>query len=167
VLLVDASGSVAGDELAVAVLTASALAQRMRPDDELAVVAFWSRAVVLRPLSADPRTDVVVDRLFDLRGGGTTDLDLGLRTAAAQLARSRAATRDVLLLSDGVPTESPDPLPAAAALVRAGARLHVLSLSAEPESEAGCAALAATGGGRVASLLRATDAPAAVRTVLG
>ncbi|SDZ21391.1 Mg-chelatase subunit ChlD [Geodermatophilus africanus] len=167
VLLVDASGSVAGDELAVAVLTASALAQRMRPDDELAVVAFWSHAVVLRPLSADPRTDVVVDRLFDLRGGGTTDLDLGLRTAAAQLARSRAATRDVLLLSDGVPTESPDPLPAAAALVRAGARLHVLSLSAEPESEAGCAALAATGGGRVEALRRATDAPAAVRTVLG
>lgn len=167
VLLVDASGSVAGDELAVAVLTASALAQRMRPGDELAVVAFWSRAVVLRPLSADPRADVVVDRLFDLRGGGTTDLDLGLRTAAAQLARSRAAARDVLLLSDGLATESPDPLPAAAALARAGARLHVLSLSAEPDSEAGCAALAATGGGRVAALRRATDAPAAVRTVLG
>ena len=31
VLLVDASGSVAGDELAAAVLTASALVQRMRP----------------------------------------------------------------------------------------------------------------------------------------
>ncbi|WP_232806950.1 vWA domain-containing protein [Geodermatophilus chilensis] len=166
VLLVDASGSVAGDELAVAVLTASALAQRMRPGDELAVVAFWSRAVVLRPLSADPRTDVVVDRLFDLHGGGTTDLDLGLRTAAAQLTRSRAAARDVLLLSDGVPTESPDPLPAAAAVARAGARLHVLSLSEEPESVAGCAALAAAGGGRVARLLRPAQAPAAVRGLL-
>jgi Mg-chelatase subunit ChlD len=167
VLLVDASGSVAGDELAVAVLTASALAQRMRPEDELAVVAFWSRAVVLRALSTDPRTDAVIDRLFDLRGGGTTDLDLGLRTAAAQMARSRAAARDVLLLSDGMPTDSPDPLPAAAALARAGAHLHVLSLSKEPESVANCAALAAAGDGRVAPLLKPTHAPAAVRTLLG
>ncbi|SFK42810.1 vWA domain-containing protein [Geodermatophilus ruber] len=167
VLLVDASGSVAGDELAVAVLTASALAQRMRPEDELAVVAFWSQAVVLRPMSADPRADVVIDRLFDLQGGGTTDLDLGLRTAAQQLARSRAAARDVLLLSDGMPTDSPDPLPAAAALARAGAHLHVLSLSDAPESTANCAALAAAGGGRVAPLHRPTQAPAAVRTLLG
>ncbi|MGY1594687.1 VWA domain-containing protein [Geodermatophilus sp. SYSU D00708] len=167
VLLVDASGSVAGDELAVAVLTASALAQRMRAGDELGVVAFWSQAVVLRPLSTDPRTDTVIDRLFDLDGGGTTDLDLGLRTAAAQLARSRAAARDVLLLSDGMPTDSPDPLPAAAALARAGAHLHVLSLSEEPESVAHCAALAAAGDGRVAPLLRPTQAPAAVRALLG
>jgi Mg-chelatase subunit ChlD len=167
VLLVDASGSVAGDELAVAVLTASALTQRMRPDDELAVVAFWSQAVVLRPMSADPRADVVIDRLFDLQGGGTTDLDLALRTAATQLGRSRAAARDVLLLSDGMPTDSPDPLPAAAALARAGAHLHVLSLSPDPESVANCAALAAAGDGRVAPLLRPTQAPAAVRALLG
>jgi Mg-chelatase subunit ChlD len=166
VLLVDSSGSVAGDELAVAVLTASALAQRMRPGDELAVVAFWSTAVVLQPLSAGVRPDVVVNRLFDLRGSGTTDLDLALRTARQQLARTRTAARDVLLLSDGMPTGSPDPRPAAAALARAGARLHVLGLSAEPESVENCAALAATGGGRAAALHRPSDAPAAVRALL-
>lgn len=166
VLLVDASGSVAGDELAAAVLTAAALAQRMRPGDELAVAAFWSTAVLLQPLSAQPRADVVVDRLFDLRGGGTTDLDLALRTAAGQLARTRTAARDVLLLSDGMPTDSPDPRPAAAALVRAGARLHVLGLSADPGSVASCAALAAAGGGRSAPLLSPSQAPAAVRTLL-
>jgi len=166
VLLVDASGSVAGDELAAAVLTASALVQRMRPGDELGVVAFWSRAVVLRPLSADPRVDVVVDRLCDLRGGGTTDLELALQTAAAQVARSRAADRQVLLLSDGMATESPDPVNAAAALARIPARLHVLALSADEESMATCAALAAAGGGRVAPLHRPSQAPAAVREVL-
>lgn len=167
VLLVDASGSVAGDELAVAVLTAAALTQRMRPGDELGVVAFWSRAVVLRPLSADPRADVVLDRLFDLRGGGTTDLDLALRTAGTQLARTRTAARDVLLLSDGLPTESPEPTGAAAALARIPARLHVLALSAEEESTAACAALATAGGGRVATLHRPSQAPSAVREVLG
>lgn len=167
VLLVDSSGSVAGDELAAAVLTASALAQRMRPGDELGVVAFWSKAVVLRPLSADPRVDVVVDRLCDLRGGGTTDLELALQTAAAELARSRAADRQVLLLSDGIPTESPDPVNAASALTRIPARLQVLALSGEEEAMASCAALAAAGGGRVAALYRPSQAPSAVRELLG
>lgn len=166
VLVVDASGSVAGDELAAAVLTASALAQRMRPGDELAVVAFWSTVVVLQPLTAAARPEVVVDRLFDLRGGGTTDLDLALRTAGQQLARTRTAARDVLLLSDGMPTDSPDPVPAAAALARAGARLHVLALSAEPGSAEACAVLAAAGGGRSAELHRPSQAPAAVRALL-
>jgi Mg-chelatase subunit ChlD len=166
VLVVDASGSVAGDELAAAVLTAAALAQRMRPGDELAVVAFWSTAVVLQPLSAAVRPEVVVDRLFDLRGGGTTDLDLALRTAGRQLARTRTAARDVLLLSDGMPTDSPDPLPAAAALARAGVRLHVLALSDEPGTAEACAALAAAGGGRSAPLRHPSEAPAAVRTLL-
>jgi Mg-chelatase subunit ChlD len=167
VLLVDASGSVAGDELAAAVLTASALVQRMRPGDELGVIAFWSKAVVLRPLSADPRVDVVIDRLCDLRGGGTTDLELALETAAGQISRSRAADRQVLLLSDGLATESPDPVNAASALARIPARLHVLALSAEHESMASCAALAAAGGGRMAALHRPSEAPGAVRELLG
>jgi Mg-chelatase subunit ChlD len=131
------------------------------------VVAFWSRAVVLRPLSADPRVDVVVDRLCDLRGGGTTDLELALRTAAALIARSRAADRQVLLLSDGLATESPDPVNAAAALARIPARLSVLALSPEEEAMASCAALAAAGGGRVAALHRPSQAPGAVRELLG
>jgi Mg-chelatase subunit ChlD len=149
------------------VLTASALVQRMRPGDELGVVAFWSKAVVLRPLSPDPRVDVVVDRLCDLRGHGTTDLELALRTAAAQLARSRAADRQVLLLSDGVATDSPDPVNAATALARVPARLQVLALSAEDEAMTSCTALAAAGGGRVAALHRPSQAPAAVRDLLG
>ena len=167
VLLVDASGSVAGKELATAVLTASALAQRMRPGDELGVIAFWSRAVVLRPLSADARIDALVDRLCDLRGGGTTDLELALRTAAAQVSPSRASDRQVLLLSDGVATESPDPLGAAAALARVPARLQVLALSGDVDAVASCTALAAAGGGRVAALHRPSQAPAAVRELLG
>jgi Mg-chelatase subunit ChlD len=167
VLLVDASGSVAGKELATAVLTASALIQRMRPGDELGVIAFWSRAVVLRPLSADARIEALVDRLCDLRGGGTTDLELALRTAAAQVSRSRASDRQVLLLSDGVATDSPDPVNAASALARVPARLQVLALSGDGEAVTSCAALAAAGGGRVAALHRPSQAPAAVRELLG
>ena len=64
------------------------------------------------------------------------------------MARSRAADRQVLLLSDGVATDSPDPVNAASALARIPARLQVLALSAEEEAMASCAALAAAGGGQ-------------------
>ncbi|MGH9296133.1 MAG: hypothetical protein ACRD0B_12440, partial [Acidimicrobiales bacterium] len=47
VLVVDASGSVTGPPLSCAVVTAAALADRVRPPEEIAVVAFWSRAVLL------------------------------------------------------------------------------------------------------------------------
>jgi hypothetical protein len=73
----------------------------------------------------------------------------------------------VLLLSDGVPTDSPDPVHAATALARIPARLQVLALSPEDEATASCAALAAAGGGRVAALHRPSQAPAAVRDLLG
>jgi hypothetical protein len=82
------------------------------------------------------------------------------------VARSRAADRQVLLLSDGMATESPDPVNAAAALARVPARLHVLALSGEEDAMVSCAALAAAGGGRVAVLHRPSQAPAAVREVL-
>jgi hypothetical protein len=73
----------------------------------------------------------------------------------------------VLLLSDGVPTESPDPVNAASTLARVPARLQVLALSDEEEAMASCAALAAAGGGKVAALHRPSLAVSAVRELLG
>jgi len=43
----------------------------------------------------------------------------------------------------------------------------VLALSAEEEAMAACTALASAGGGRVAPLHRPSQAPAAVRDLLG
>jgi hypothetical protein len=66
-----------------------------------------------------------------------------------------------------VATDSPDPRAAALALARVPARLQVMALSVEDEAMAACAVLAAAGGGRVAPLLRPSQAPAAVRDLLG
>ncbi|MGH9062058.1 MAG: vWA domain-containing protein, partial [Acidimicrobiales bacterium] len=166
VLLVDASGSVTGQPLATAVVTAAALAMRLRPGDELAVVAFWSRAVVLRDIRSLDPAGGVLDALFDLRGGDTTDLALGLRTALGQAGLARSAHRDVLVLTDGMSNEGQDPLSVAAAGGAAGARVHVLALAAEDDAVAACARLADAGGGRMASLAGPSGAPAAVAEVL-
>ncbi len=166
VLLVDASGSVAGPRVATALVTAAAVAARMRPDDELAVVAFWSQAVVLRPIRSIAAMTDLVGALLTLRGGGTTDLALALRTGLRQAGTARSRRREILLITDGIATAGSDPMPVAAAAGAAGARLHVLALSDEEPSYRACSRLAGAGGGRCAGLLRASSAPAAVADIL-
>ncbi|HET9690805.1 MAG TPA: vWA domain-containing protein [Acidimicrobiales bacterium] len=167
VLLVDASGSVTGRPLATAVTTAAALAGRLRPDDELAVIAFWSKALVLRHVGATTPPVGVLDRLFDLRGGDVTDLARGLRAALAQAGLARAARREVLVLTDGLANEGDDPLPVAAAAAGAGAVVHVLAVSGADDAVEASRRLAGAGGGRWAPLLAPSDAPGAVAAVLG
>lgn len=166
ILLIDASGSVTGVPLATAIVTAAALAARCRADDELAVVAFWSRAVVLRDITSNPSHSRVLDALFDLRGGDTTDIAGGLRSALAQAGLAGSKKRDILLLTDGMATAGDDPVPVAATATAQGAVVHVLALSDDPVATDSCQRLADAGGGRTAVLLRASDAPAAVAEVL-
>ncbi|MGA2211221.1 MAG: VWA domain-containing protein [Acidimicrobiales bacterium] len=166
ILLVDASGSVAGSPLTTAVVTAAALAGRCGPQDELAVVAFWSRAVVLRAVTSLRPHETVLDALFDLRGGDMTDLAAGLRTALAQAELCGAGRRDILLLTDGMATAGDDPVPVAATAGASGAAVHVLALVDEPEANDACRRIAEAGGGHVAMLLRPSDAPAAIAEVL-
>jgi Mg-chelatase subunit ChlD len=166
VLLVDASGSVTGRPLATALVTAAALARRLGPDDQLGVVAFWSRAVVLRHVTSTEPAAGVLDALFDLKGGDTTDLAGGLRLALAQAGRAVAAHRDVIVLTDGLANAGDDPVAVASTGPGAGTRVHVLALSDEPDAAAACLAVAEAGGGRVAALPRASRAPAALGDVL-
>jgi Mg-chelatase subunit ChlD len=166
VLLVDASGSVVGRPLATAVMTAAALASRLGADDELAVIAFWSKAVVLRPIDAATPPISVLDALFDLRGGDTTDLAGGLRAALGEAGRARSATREVLVLTDGMANAGNDPVETATAAEASGAAVHVLGLSADPDALDRCQALAAAGAGRFAPLHRPADAPRAVASIL-
>ena len=166
VLLIDASGSVIGTPLVTAVITAAALAARSGTGDELAVVAFWSRVVVLRHIREPSPAERAVDRVLTLRGGGTTDLAGGLSAALAQLALSTAGRRDVVVLTDGMANEGGDPLAVAASAAAIGASVHVLALAPDEEAMTACRELAQAGGGRLAVLARPADAPAAVAAVL-
>jgi Mg-chelatase subunit ChlD len=166
VLVVDASGSVAGRPLTTAVVTAAALAGRLQDRDELAAVAFWSRAVVLRPIGGTDPPARVIDALFDLRGGDTTDLAAGIRAGLAEVARATARRRDIIVLTDGLATAGDDPVAVAAGAAAQGAAVHVLALSGEAEAMSACQTLVSAGGGRVARLDRPSDAGDALHRVL-
>lgn len=166
VLLIDASGSVTGPPLTTAIVTAAALAARCGPSDELAVVAFWSRSVVLRHMRDPSPLSRAVDRVLALRGGDTTDLAGGLTAALSQMALATAGRRDIVVLTDGMANEGGDPLSVASSAAGIGAAVHVLSLCPDEEALEACRSLAAAGGGRLAVLRRAADAPGAVADIL-
>ncbi len=113
-LLVDRSGSMAGDRLAAAGVAAAAVLFRAPLD--CSVVAFAEDAVVLKAQDEVRTADEVVGDLLRLRGFGVTDLAQALRVAARQLDRSRAGRRITLLMSDCRATTGGDPLDDAAAL---------------------------------------------------
>ena len=113
-LLVDRSGSMAGDRLATAAVTAAAVMFRAPLD--CSVVCFSERAVVVKAQDETRTADEVVADVLRLRGFGITDVGLALRTAARQLARSSAGRRVAILMSDCRATAGGDPLPHAAGI---------------------------------------------------
>lgn len=107
-LVVDVSGSMRGEKVAVAAATVAALAGDL-VDDELAVVAFWKHAVVVKPLArVRPATQVLRD-LLRLPARGLTNVGFALGVAMDELTRSRARRRSAILLSDAVHNAGPDP----------------------------------------------------------
>lgn len=167
VVVVDASGSVNGRPLETAVATAAALAGRLDSRDELAVVAFWSKVLVLRHLGDASPPSGVIERLLALRSGDTTDLAGGITAGLGELAHSRATRRDVIVITDGMANQGGDPNPVAESTRAWGARLHVLALPGDDESARACERLARAGGGLLARLQRPGQAVPAVAAVLG
>jgi Mg-chelatase subunit ChlD len=157
-LVVDRSGSMGGTRLAAAALAAATLSYRA-PDDWSAL-AFADDVIVVKGQDETRSVDVVVDDLLALRGHGTTDLALALRTARLQLARSSAARRVVVLLSDGRPTAGGDPVTEACAVA---GDLVVLAPAGDADD---ARALASAAGGRCVELAGPASVPTALASAL-
>ncbi len=149
-LLVDASGSMNGERLAVAATVTAACT--MRAPAQHAVLAFAGEVRTLRPLQGTDPAATVVDRVLGLRGHGVTNLADALRAASAVLAAARAQRRVVVLLSDCRHTDE-DPVPVARLIP------ELVVLAPRDDSEQ-ARALAAAAGARWGELDGADSAPA-------
>jgi Mg-chelatase subunit ChlD len=101
----------------------------------------------------------VVDGVLALRGFGTTDVAGALLAAAEQLARSRAARRITVLLSDCRATEPGDVTAAAAALDE----LVIIAPAGDSED---AETLAASVGALLATVSGPSEIPEALARVL-
>jgi len=156
-LLVDRSGSMAGDRLASAAVAAASVLFRAPLD--CSVVAFAEDAVVLKAQDEPRPPDDVVGDLLRLRGFGVTDIGLALRAAARQLSRSTAGRQITILMSDCRATTGGDPLP------HAGALRELVVLGPEDDT-ADAEALADALGVRWTGLGGPTSVPDALSRVL-
>jgi Mg-chelatase subunit ChlD len=156
-LVVDRSGSMGGKPLATSALAAAAVA--LREPDDYSVLAFGRDVVVSKSQDAPRAGEDVVNSVLTLRGFGTTDLAGALRAATEQLARSRAARKVVVLLSDCRATEPGD--------VEDVARsVEELCIVAPEGDDAEARALASSVGARIATVGEPTDVPGALVEVL-
>ena len=161
-LLVDRSGSMTGAAVGTAALAAASVVIAAGEQADCSVIAFAHEPIVLQSQGRRRPPVDLVDDILALRGKGTTDLALALRAAAAQLRRSAARDRLVVLLSDCLPTAGGDPMAALGGIER----LHVVGLVDDAESVDAGQALARRGRGRHALVLRPSDVPAVMSAAL-
>lgn len=103
-LVLDRSGSMAGEKLAAARDAAAGLVHRLWPEDMVSVVAYDDEVVVVAEPDAGARQQDLTRRIGAIEAGGSTNLSGGwlmARKLAATVAREGCASR-VLLLTDGL-----------------------------------------------------------------
>ena len=162
-LLVDRSGSMQGEAVAMAAMAAAAVVIAAGERSDCSVVAFSDRPIVLQSQGQRRLPGALVDDLLTLRGHGTTDLARALAAAASQLGRAASPDRLAVLMSDCLATTGGDPL----AALRGVERLHVLGPSADPDSLAAGRDLARRGGGRHLVALHPDEVARALSSLLG
>lgn len=161
VLAVDVSGSMRGERVRTAAAAVGALVAELARDD-LAVVAFWSDAVLLAPLGGHASAGEIMERLMRIPARGLTNVAFPLELAARQLTRLPSQEGRLLLLSDCVHNAGPDPRPAAAALPRVDV---LLDTSGEHDLDV-ARDIARIGHGQVAVVRGHRDVPAALEALL-
>jgi Mg-chelatase subunit ChlD len=146
-LLVDVSGSMKGEKIRTMAATVGALAADLESED-LALVAFWRDAALLKPLHSSRSSAGLLDDLLRIPAKGLTNVHFALTVGLAEISRSSARQRIALLLSDCVHNAGPDPRLVAMRFPR----LHVL-LQTDGEHDAALASdLARLGHGRLSAV---------------
>ena len=104
-LVVDVSGSMAEEGKMTAVQAGlRAFAERLRADDQIALVTFSTKASTIEPLRRRGDGRWLLDAIERLRPEGNTNLHAGLMLGIAELAGSDAGATDrrVVVLTDGI-----------------------------------------------------------------
>ena len=153
VLVVDVSGSMAGEPIAQARAAALQFIDELPDNARLAIVSFGNSAQLRSEFTTD--RDSSRDAVNALSSGGETALYDGVNLAVDQVAGSDAARTAVVVLSDGGDTVSDATLEAAVGRLQGiDTSFYAVSLQSGEADEAALAQLADAAGGRV---IPATD----------
>jgi Mg-chelatase subunit ChlD len=155
VMMVDASLSMAGENIAVAAVAVAVMALKLRPED-LAVVVFENEARVVTRLDVPDPAEEVVRRMLDEPGWGVTDIEAALKLGVTELRRGLNPRRSGILITDGRATKgAADPSDLAGRFPQ----LHVLLTEDKYMDEELCRLIADKGNGEVFPVHDIRDLP--------
>lgn len=100
-IVMDRSGSMAGEKLEMAKSAAIATAEVLGHNDSLGVWAFDSEAHVVAPMTRLTSTNAVSGQIAAVASGGGTNLQPAFELAREALLRTKAKVKHMIILTDG------------------------------------------------------------------
>ncbi len=109
-IVIDKSGSMAGDKIEKAKEAAILAIHRLKSSDIVSVVLYDSTVEVLVPATRLTKKDSIIRKIRQITAGGSTALYAGVQNGAEELRKfiSKNQVNRVVLLSDGLANVGPD-----------------------------------------------------------
>lgn len=106
-LVIDRSGSMAGEKVELAKAAAKAASDLLSPKDYISVIAFDSDTYPVVPIQSASNPSGVAAQIASITATGGTTMAPAMEEALRQLSASPAKLKHVILLTDGVSTPGP------------------------------------------------------------
>lgn len=162
VLVLDASGSMMGERNINAALSAAVMAYSMR-QDKFGVIAFNTKAFLIKGIKDDLPIKEIMDRILDLEAVGYTNIEDGLKMGALQIKNLKTRFKWAILLTDGAYNKGDDPR----YLCKHYEKLHVINLPGGKKwGQRVCKDLARLGGGRYVTVSSYNEVPRALMKIM-
>ncbi|MEM9282826.1 MAG: VWA domain-containing protein [Verrucomicrobiota bacterium] len=100
-LVIDRSGSMAGEKIEICKAAAIATAELLSPQDSIGVYAFDSQVHEVVPMTKVTSTSAIASQIALLGSGGGTNIYPGMVKAREELNRAQARIRHMIVLTDG------------------------------------------------------------------
>ena len=124
VIMMDASGSMQGENLSMAAIAVTSLAMNLDARDEYGVVLFSEKVNIFKRVDQAMPLDRVINEIMNIRPEGRTNIELGLSRGLKEIQRSTIDSKIGILLTDGQQNVGLDPLVVAGNFPK----LHVINL---------------------------------------
>jgi len=161
-LIIDASGSMKGENILRAAIAVTTLVNNLDKDD-YAIISFSEQARVIKFMNAHKDLRSLIDDIFNSFIGGMTDIGIGLELGLQQLYSSNLKKKIGIILTDGAHNKRSDPL----AQAKKYPKLSVIGIRPPWEdAEERCIKMAQLGRGRCIFVNEIHEIPQALTTCL-
>jgi MoxR-like ATPase len=161
-LIIDASGSMKGENILRAAIAVTTLVNNLGKDD-YAIISFSEQARVIKFMNSHKDIRTLINDIFNSFIGGMTDIGTGLEIGLQELYRSNLKKKVGIILTDGAHNKRSDPLVQA----KKYPKLSVIGIRPPWEdAEERCVQMAQLGRGRCIFVNEIYEIPKALTTCL-